>query len=100
MPVQWNLKKWLVVNRNIYRPTELRTLLHEKSDIQLSLQAVSALINSTPSALRLSTIQALCDALDCKLSDFCEVLPNPSKRGKKQQNISGGTLESLGELEQ
>ncbi len=76
MPVVWNLKKWLAAEHNIYRPTELQQLLAEKAGVQLSLQAVSTLLNSTPGALRLKTIQALCNALNCSLSDFCEVSPD------------------------
>jgi LacI family transcriptional regulator len=76
MPVQWNLKQWLAINRQIYRPSELQSLLEEKTGVQLSLQAISSLLNNVPNALRLSTVQALCNALDCTLSDFCQVLPD------------------------
>jgi DNA-binding Xre family transcriptional regulator len=85
MPVQWNLKRWLAVERNIYRPSELRTLLLTKTDLKLSLQAVSTLVNETPGALRLRTIQALCNALDCKLSDFCDVFPDASEEQRQRQ---------------
>ena len=71
MAIVWNLKKWLAVNRDIYRASEVQLLLAEKAGVRLSLQAISAIINEQPSALRLQTIQALCNALDCKLSDFC-----------------------------
>jgi LacI family transcriptional regulator len=76
MPVVWNLKKWLAVEHDIYRPSELQALLKEKAGVQLSLQAISALFNGRPTALRLQTMQALCNALGCKLSDFCDVLPD------------------------
>lgn len=76
MPVQWNLKQWLAIHRQIYRPSELQNLLEEKTGVQLSLQAISSLLNNVPNALRLSTVQALCNALDCTLSDFCQVLPD------------------------
>jgi DNA-binding Xre family transcriptional regulator len=89
MPVEWKLKKWLAVERDIYRPSELQALLAERAGVQLSLQAVSTLINSTPSALRLQTIQALCDALNCKLSDFCDVLPDPSTGRQKRRKAAG-----------
>lgn len=89
MPVEWKLKKWLAVERDIYRPYELKALLAEKAGVYLSLQAVSALMNGTPSALRLQTIQALCTALECKLSDFCEVLPETVSE-KKQRKVAGG----------
>src|SRR6266487_928530 len=60
MPIVWNLKKWLAVERDIYRPSELQT------------------------------IQALCNALDCKLSDFCDVLPDAAKEQEKQRKVAGG----------
>ena len=85
MAVVWNLKKWLAVERDIYRPSELQTLLIEKAGIQLSLQAISALINGTPNALRLQTIQALCNALDCKLSDFCDVVPDAPREQRRRK---------------
>jgi DNA-binding Xre family transcriptional regulator len=91
MPIVWNLKKWLAMERDIYRSSELQMLLAEKAGVQLSLQAISALINGKPNALRLQTIQALCNALDCKLSDFCEVLPDTAKEQQKQRKVVGGT---------
>lgn len=89
MPVEWRLKKWLAVERDIYRPSELQALLAERAGVQLSLQAVSALINGTPNALRLQTIQALCTALDCKLSDFCDVLSDASAGQQKRRRAAG-----------
>ncbi len=91
MPIVWNLKKWLAVERDIYRPSELQALLAEKAGVQLSIQAISALINGQPNALRLQTIQALCNALNCKLSDFCEVGPDTEKEQQKQRKVAGGT---------
>ena len=91
MPIVWNLKKWLAVERDIYRPSELQALLGEKAGVQLSLQAISALINGQPNALRLQTNQALCNALNCKLSDFCEVLPDTEKEQQKHRKVAGGT---------
>jgi putative transcriptional regulator len=84
MAITWTLKKWLAINRDIYRASELQLLLAEKAGVRLSLQAISAIINAQPSALRLQTIQALCNALDCKLSDFCDVVPDsPAQRKQK-----------------
>lgn len=91
MSIVWNLKKWLAVERDIYRPSELQSLLAEKAGVHLSNQALSTLINGKPNALRLQTIQALCNALDCKLSDFCEVLPDTAKEQQKQRKVVGGT---------
>jgi DNA-binding Xre family transcriptional regulator len=89
MPIVWNLKKWLAVERDIYRPSELQALLAERAGVELSIQAISALMNGKPNALRLQTIQALCNALNCKLSDFCEVLPDSVKEQQKQRKVAG-----------
>src|SRR6266536_5298579 len=75
MPLVWNLRKWLAVNRDIYRPVDLQKLIAEKAGVHLSLQAVSALMQSTPSALRIATLEVLCTALECKASEFFDVLP-------------------------
>jgi DNA-binding Xre family transcriptional regulator len=94
--VKWNLKKWLAVNHDIYRPSELQALLVERVGVQLSLQALSALINNKPHALRIQTIQALCDALNCKLSDFCDILPDPRKAQLYQlRKVAGSTPSRL-----
>jgi DNA-binding Xre family transcriptional regulator len=90
MAIIWNLKKWLALERDIYRPSELQALLAQNVGVQLSLQALSALINGKPNALRLQTIQALCNALDCKLSDFCDVVPDTPKERQKHRNVAGG----------
>jgi DNA-binding Xre family transcriptional regulator len=99
MAIVWNLKKWLAVERDIYRPSELQTLLAEKAGVQLSLQAVSALMNGKPTALRLQTIQALCNALECKLSDFCDVLPESAteERQKQRKAVGGGPVRLYGD---
>jgi DNA-binding Xre family transcriptional regulator len=87
MPLVWNLRKWLAVNRDIYRPVDLQKLIAEKAGVQLSLQAISALMQSTPSAVRIATLEALCTALDCKASDFFDVLP-PSLQ-EQQKRVAG-----------
>lgn len=109
MPVQWNLKQWMATNREIYRPSDLQDLLEEKAGVQLSWQAISALLNNVPGALRLSTIQALCNALNCKLSDFCDVLPDqqlttisvliPAWVWRICPDLTHGIVEAVGEHE-
>lgn len=97
MPLIWNLKKWLAVEHDIYRPSELQQVLADKAGVQLSVQALSALTNGKPEAFRVQTIQALCDALGCKLSDFCDITPNLSsvKDQSRQRKAAGGEVRSL-----
>ena len=84
MPITRNLKKWLAVERDIYRPSELQAVLAERAGVHLTLQAISSLLNKQPGALRLQTVQALCNALDCKLSDFCDVTPDAERLQQRQ----------------
>ena len=89
MPVEWNLKKWLVVEHNIYRPSELQALIAEKTGVHLSLQAVSALVNGKPSGMRFQTMQAMCNALECNVCDFFSISPDPPKERQKQRKAAG-----------
>lgn len=89
MPLVWNLRKWLAVNRDIYRPVDLQKLIIEKASVHLSLQAVSALMQQNPSALRIATLEALCTALDCKASDFFDVLPLSQEEQKSKRRVVG-----------
>ncbi len=91
MPLVWNLRKWLAVNRDIYRPVDLQKLIAEKAGVQISLQAISALMQSHPSALRIATLEALCTALECKASEFFDVLPSDPQAQKSQQKVAGDT---------
>ncbi len=95
------LRSWLAVEHNIYRPSELRTVLAERAGYHLTVQAVSLLMKQRPSELRLRTIEAICRSLNCKLSDFCEVtsdvepvtvmepLAPDAPAGKRRKRISG-----------
>jgi DNA-binding Xre family transcriptional regulator len=89
MPLVWNLRKWLAVNRDIYRPVDLQKLIAEKAGVHLSLQAVSALMQQNPSALRIATLEALCTALDCKASDFFDVLPLSQEEQRSKLRVAG-----------
>jgi putative transcriptional regulator len=90
MPLVWNLRKWLAVNRDIYRPVDLQKLIVEKAGVHISLQAVSALMQQNPSALRIATLEALCTALDCKASEFFDVLPLSQEEQKSKLRVAGG----------
>ncbi len=89
MPVIWNLKKWLALERDIYRPSELQALITEKTGVHLSLQAISALMNATPSGMRFQTMQVLCDALDCDVCDFFTIHSSTSAEKKKLYKAAG-----------
>ncbi len=95
MPLVWNLRKWLAVNRDIYRPVDLQKLIAEKAGVHLSLQAISALMQSQPSALRIATLETLCTALECKASEFFDVLPAGPQEQKPELRVAGDAPTSL-----
>jgi DNA-binding Xre family transcriptional regulator len=96
MAVVWNLKKWLVIEHNIFRPSELQALLAERANTHLSLQAISTLINNPPQALRMNTMQALCNALNCKVSDFFDVTPDVEEGREGGRQVVGATTHLSG----
>lgn len=96
MALIWNLRKWLAVERDIYKPSQLQALIREKTGVELSLQALSALMTEQPSALRIQTIQTLCDALECDLHAFCNVTPTQNTGRHSRQKAVGETRRLYG----
>lgn len=66
----------MVLRSDLHRASDLQAALAERAGARLSLTSVSALINKMPGALRVRTMQALCNALNCPLSDFLEIEPD------------------------
>jgi DNA-binding Xre family transcriptional regulator len=63
--------------REVWTGAQLRRLLVERSNTELSAASVSALMTKTPRQLKLSTLAALCTALDCQPSELIEVDTTP-----------------------
>lgn len=79
--VEWKLRM-AAAQRGIWTGTELRRLLAERAGLGLSAASVSALFTKQPSQVKLSTLAALCAALDCSPGDLLTlrefVAPSPS----------------------
>jgi DNA-binding Xre family transcriptional regulator len=98
MPIRWNLRKWLAVNHDIYRATELREVILNRAGVEISPQSLRSLLSGQPKELKVSTMEALCTALQCNMSDFCDVVPRKRKvsrrrkpnaaHAKREQNVS------------
>lgn len=82
MAVNWKLREWLAVEYSIFRAVDLQRLIKDKTGVRFSNQAITKLVNKTPKQLKIETIQLICNVLDCKLSDFCEI--TPEKPGEEQ----------------
>jgi putative transcriptional regulator len=56
--------------RGVWSGADLRRLLAERAGLRLSPASISDLMSKQPSQVRLSTLGALCVALDCTPNDL------------------------------
>jgi len=87
MEVRWKLRM-AAAQREIWTGADLRRLLAERAGVEMSAASVSALMRQAPKQLKLSTLQALCVALDCQPGELIEVdttpVAKPAGRGKSR----------------
>jgi len=76
MKIRWRLRM-AAAQREVWTGTELRRLLAERAGLELSAASVSALLTKEPSQIKLSTLIALCTALDCTPDDLFEINTTP-----------------------
>jgi len=74
--VTWRLRM-AAAQREVWTGAQLRRLLTERAGLSLSAASVSALLTGQPAQLKLSTLAALCTALDCTPNDLLEVDTTP-----------------------
>ena len=79
MKIRWRLRM-AAAQREVWTGTELRRLLAEKAGVEMSAASVSALFTKEPSQIKLSTLIALCTALQCTPDDLFEVDTTPVER--------------------
>jgi putative transcriptional regulator len=79
MNIRWKLRM-AAAQREIWTGTQLRRLLAEKAGLELSAASVSALFTKEPAQVKLSTLAALCTALECTPNDLFEVDTTPVQR--------------------
>ncbi len=75
MKVEWRLRM-VAAQRNVWTGAQLRRLLADKAHHPLSSASVSALLTKQPTQIKLTTLAALCEALDCSASDLLQVRPD------------------------
>lgn len=76
MNVTWRLRM-AAAQRDVWTGAELRRLLAERAGMEISAASVSALLTKQPAQLKLSTLGALCTALECSPNDLLEVDTTP-----------------------
>ena len=79
MNIRWKLRM-TAAQREVWTGTQLRRLLAEKAGLELSAASVSALFTKEPAQVKLSTLAALCTALECTPNDLFEVDTTPVAR--------------------
>jgi len=72
MNVKWRLRM-AAAQREVWTGAQLRRLLAERAGLELSPASVSALMTKQPAQLKLSTLGAICTALECSPNDLLEV---------------------------
>ena len=89
MEVRWKLRM-AAAQREIWTGAQLRRLLAERGGMEMSAASVSALMRQAPKQLKLSTLAALCVALDCQPGELIEVdttpVAKPASRSKPAGN--------------
>jgi len=79
MGIRWRLRM-AAAQREIWTGAQLRRLLAERAGLELSSASVSALFSGQPAQVKLSTLAALCTALQCTPDDLFEVDITPAER--------------------
>jgi len=74
--IRWKLRM-AAAQREVWTGSQLRRLLAEKAGLEMSAASVSALFTKEPSQVKLSTLAALCTALDCTPNDLFDIDTTP-----------------------
>ena len=79
MQIRWKLRI-AAAQREVWTGSQLRRLLAERAGLEMSSASVSALFTRQPSQLKLSTLLALCTALQCTPDDLFDLDTTPVER--------------------
>jgi DNA-binding Xre family transcriptional regulator len=95
MQVKWRLRM-AAAQREVWTAAQLRRLLAERAGLELSAASVSALFSKSPSQVKLSTLAALCTALECAPNDLFDVdttpvaVPAKPQRARSEPKVARG----------
>ena len=88
MSIHWKLKSHLACRYQVYTVTEFQKHVVKKTGVRISIANLCKYVNRIPKVIRLETVEILCTALDCNLSDFLTVLPNKKLDPEKKRKLS------------
>jgi putative transcriptional regulator len=95
MKISWKLRM-AAAQREVWTGAQLRRLLAEKAGLDLSSALVSALLTKEPNQVKLSTLLALCTALDCTPNDLFDVDTTPVERSAAPPAIPADPTKASG----
>jgi DNA-binding Xre family transcriptional regulator len=73
MSIRWRLRTYLSKKHQIFTATELQKLIIDKTKVKISIANICTLLRKKPISIKLKTMEIICTALECSLSDFCNV---------------------------
>ena len=100
MKIRWKLRM-AAAQREVWTGAQLRRLLAERAGLEMSSASVSALLTKEPNQVKLSTLIALCTALDCTPNDLFDVdttplerpvIPVPGSRSMRRKSLPGAAV--------
>jgi putative transcriptional regulator len=87
MKVAWRLRM-AAAEREVWTGAQLRRLMAERAGVEISAASISVLLTKQPSQVKLSTLAALCTALNCTPNDLIRVDTNPAA-GSSEDQLAG-----------
>jgi DNA-binding Xre family transcriptional regulator len=87
MAIKWLLRK-ACADRNIWRSVDLQNLLEQKSGLKLTHKSVNDLLTGEPKQIRLSTLNAICNVLECNPQDFLVYTPDATINLLELKNVA------------
>lgn len=86
MKIGWKLRM-AAAHREVWTGAQLRRLLAERAGLELSSASVSALLTKEPNQIKLSTLIALCTALDCTPNDLFDIDTTPLEQPATSSSV-------------
>jgi DNA-binding Xre family transcriptional regulator len=74
MEITWNLRM-VAAKRDVWTGAQLRKVLRDRAGYPLSSASISELLTGTPRQVKITTLAALCVALDCEPGDLLVAVP-------------------------
>jgi DNA-binding Xre family transcriptional regulator len=89
MAISWRLRTYLATKHGIFSAVPFQAKITAATGVIISVQNLRTYMNDKPKLIPLKTIELICTALQCELSDFCQVKPqSPSLQKTPPRKLS------------